>query len=336
MSRQGVVCGGAWCADHNNLVDRWPEQEAVATILSIERGGGGSGANMAVDLKKLGVPFPVEAIALVGDDADGLLLRRLCDELGIGTEQFHVVPGPTTAFTDVMSVHSGKRTFFHFHGTHDIVGPDHFDFGHTNARILHLGLPGVMATLDAPCGDDPSGWVTVLKQAKQMGLETNMELCSVTAERLARLARPCLPYLDFIIIDDYEAGAVAGIETVREEATDQAACAEAAKAILALGAVELAIIHFPEGCVAATRDGRLLHKPSVRVPLEDIAGTNGAGDAFAAGILFAVHEGWSLDDAVSLAHASAAASLRALTTTGSVVAWRECLALAARWGWRDT
>ena len=335
MSRQGIVCGGAWYVDRNKLIDRWPEQEALATILSEERQGGGNGANMSVDLKKLGAQFPVEAIALVGEDADGRFLKHLCDEFDIGTMQFHIAPDVTTAFTDVMSVRGGKRTFFHFHGTHDAIGPDHFDFARTNARILHLGLPGIFATLDAPYGADSSGWLTVLKRAKHAGMKTNIELCSFAAERLAQLVRPCLPFLDFVIIDDYEAGAVAGIETVRDGVVHPAACTEAAMAILALGTAQQVIVHYPAGCVAVTRDGQIVRKPSVRVPPEAIAGTNGAGDAFAAGILFAVHERWPLDEALTLAHASAAVSLRSVTTTGAVVDWRECLALAAQWGWRE-
>ena len=56
--------------------------------------------------------------------------------------------------------------------------------------------------------------------------------------------------------------------------------------------------------------------------------------AFAAGMLYGVHEGWSVDDALTLAHASAAASLRSLSTTGAVEPWRKCLELANEWGWR--
>jgi sugar/nucleoside kinase (ribokinase family) len=166
-------------------------------------------------------------------------------------------------------------------------------------------------------------------------MKTNIELCSVSAERVAHLVRPCLPFLDFVIIDDFEAGAVAGTETIHDGMVDPAACTKAAKGILASGAAELVIVHFPAGCVAVTRDGQVVGKPSVRVPQDAIAGTNGAGDAFAAGVLFAVHENWPLDEALTLAHACAAASLRSITTTGAVVDWRECLALAALWGWRE-
>ena len=51
-------------------------------------------------------------------------------------------------------------------------------------------------------------------------------------------------------------------------------------------------------------------------------GANGAGDAFAAGFLYGYHQGWSLDELVALAHAAAAASLRAISTTGSLEPWQ--------------
>ena len=63
-------------------------------------------------------------------------------------------------------------------------------------------------------------------------------------------------------------------------------------------------------------------------------GANGAGDAFAAGMIYGVHEDWPLENSLALAHATAACSLRSVTTSGSVVGWRETLKLADAWGWR--
>jgi two-component system cell cycle response regulator CpdR len=110
----------------------------------------------------------------------------------------------------------------------------------------------------------------------------------------------------------------------------------AAVALSAQSAAELVVVHFPHGCVAAARDGTVAIQPAVRVPREEIAGSNGAGDAFAAGILLGMHEKWPLADSLALAHASAAVSLRSITTNGSVENWKACLALAERWGWRET
>jgi sugar/nucleoside kinase (ribokinase family) len=94
-------------------------------------------------------------------------------------------------------------------------------------------------------------------------------------------------------------------------------------------------VHFPSGAIAVTRDGTVTRRPSVRVPQSAIVGANGAGDAFAAGRLYGLHEDWSLERCLALAHASAATSLRGASTTGTVERWQACLQLAEGWGWND-
>ncbi len=337
MARRGVLCGGAWCVDRNKLVNRWPDEESIAAILSAEQQGGGNGANASVDLKRLGAEFPVEAVGLVGNDADGRFLLALCRTMGIDATQMSVIEDVPTAYTDVMTVRdTGKRTFFYCAGSHDHLSPDHFRFDRTGVAILHLGLPGTHATMDRPWHDEPSGWVAVLKKARAAGIQTNLELCAIPGGRIVDLAGPCLPYLDYLVINDSEAGAVAGVSTVVAGRTDVEACVVAANTIRETSAAKLVVVHFPTGAIAVTRDGTTARKPAVRVPREVIKGTNGAGDAFASGILLAVHEGWPLAESLALANASAAASLRSVTTSGSVAPWRECLALAENWGWRES
>jgi sugar/nucleoside kinase (ribokinase family) len=71
----------------------------------------------------------------------------------------------------------------------------------------------------------------------------------------------------------------------------------------------------------------------VKVPQSSIVSANGAGDAFAAGMLYGLHEGWNVGRCLMLAHASAAASLRGASTTDTVESWQTCLQLAEGWGW---
>ncbi len=336
MPRTGIICGASWCVDRNKLIDHWPEQETISVIVAEERQGGGNGANASVDLRKLDAPFPVEAVGMVGDDEDGRLLLALCRDNGIDPRQMHRTTAVPTAYTEVMTVQpTGKRTFFYRAGTHNLVTPDHFDFSATSAAILHLGLPGTLAAMDAPWADEPSGWVAVLKKARAAGLRTNLELCPVPDAVNRALARPCLPHLDYLVINDAEAGAIADIVTVTGGRTDFAACEKAALAIREMSAVEIVVVHFPLGAIAVTRDGTVTRKPSVRVPPDAVKGSNGAGDAFASGMLIGIHEAWPLDRALALASATAAASLRSVTTNGAVEPWRTCLALADRWGWRE-
>ena len=31
--RHGIITGGTWCADHNKLVERWPNEEELVEII---------------------------------------------------------------------------------------------------------------------------------------------------------------------------------------------------------------------------------------------------------------------------------------------------------------
>jgi sugar/nucleoside kinase (ribokinase family) len=335
MDRNGILCGGAWCVDHNFTIDHWPEEETLARIISEKQHGGCPGHNMSTALKRLGASFPVEAIGLTGDDADARFLAEICDGLGINRSALDMRGGMATAQTIVMSVKpSGKRTFFYNAGAHALQTPDDFDFSKTAARIVHLGLPGLHEKLDAPWKGDASGWVTVLKKARDVGLKTNIELVSVQPDVIRAAALPMLPWLDTLIINDYEAGALTEIETVKGGRADPFACRTAAERLMAMSSLTLAAIHFPSGGIALSRSGERAELASVNVPQSALVSSNGAGDCFAAGLLFGHHENWPLAQSLKLAHACAASSLRSTTTTEAVLPWQDCLALAEQWGWR--
>lgn len=334
MQRRGFVTGGTWCADRNKLIDFWPSEDSVAEILAVELRGGGPGCNLAFDIRKLDPEMPVETIGLVGDDPEGRFLLEEAERHGVGRRQLRAVPGEITHYVDAYSSRrSGRRTHIYDQGVSARLTPDHFDLEATTGRIFHLGLPGLHRLMDGPWQGDANGWVTVLRRARAAGLATNLELASIPPERIHELVRPCLPELDYLIVNDTEIGAIAGMVTVQGDETDIDACTGAARAVLDGGVRQLVAVHFPRGAVAVTADGAVTWQPSVRVPQDVVVAANGAGDAFAAGTLYGVHEGWPVDRALRLGHAAAAASLRSMSTTDSVESWQACLALAEGWGW---
>lgn len=337
MTRRGILTGGTWCVDRNLLLDCWPDVDGRADILSTVIGGGGPGCNLAFAIRALDPAMPIATIALVGDDADGHLLMDMAEAHGIDHSHMATTRDAGTDYTLAFTTQvTGQRTHISHFGSSNLLTPDHFDFSGFNHRLFHLGLPGVHKLMDGPWGSDANGWVTTLRKARAAGFACNLELASIHPERIGELVRPCLPHLDYLIVNDAEIGGIAGIETVRERVTSPQACLEAAQAALEQGAMKLVVVHFPAGAVVASRDGRTITRPSVRVPPEEVKGANGAGDAFAAGFLYGIHEDWPIDEALALAHASAAVSLRSISTTGAIAAWSECLALANQWGWRDT
>jgi sugar/nucleoside kinase (ribokinase family) len=334
--RNGFVTGGTWCVDRNKLVTHWPGEDSIAEILSIETRNGGSASNLAIDMKRLDPAIFVETMGLVGDDDDGRYLIGEAEAYGIKHDQLVTTDQAATQFTDAFaSQETGRRTHIFYQGAAAELTPDHFDLARTRGRFFHLGMPGIHQKMDGPWGDAPNGWVAVLREAKKHGLKTNLELPSVDAAVLARVTRPCLPHLDYLIVNDHEIGAIAGERTVTDGTTDVEACVRAAQAALDRGSMFLVAVHFPRGGVIVSREGGVLRRPSLSVPPSEVAASNGAGDAFAAGMLYGIHEGWTPVDALALAHAVAAASLRAMSTVEGVEPWRKCLELAERWGWRD-
>ena len=310
-------------------IDAWPAEETLArAYASIERQGGGSAHNVSIDLKTLDPGMPVAGIGLLGRDADGDLLVKRAAAHGVDVAGLQRSELAATSFTDVMTVRgSGRRTFFHHPGTNDLLTPAHIRFDDNHARFLHLGLLGVHATLDAPWRAEPNGWVAVLKAARAAGLETSIELVSIEPARNRTLALPCLPYVDRLVVNDQEIGALAGIETIVDGAADANRCLDAARRVLELGAMSLVVVHFPAGAVGVDREGDVYRRDALALDPAEVVGSVGAGDAFAAGVLYALHEGRPVAAALALGHAVAATSLRSATTVDSVGTLAECEAL---------
>jgi sugar/nucleoside kinase (ribokinase family) len=334
--RRGVLSAGTFCVDFNKSIARWPDEDTSNEVLAIDRQGGGAGFNMALDLKRLDPDFPVEAMGVVGDDDLGRFLFAECDARGVNRAALHALPGGATMSVDAFNVEAnGRRTHFYHQGVAAEMTPEDFDFSSTRARILHLGLPGAHKAMDGSWRGEANGWVAVLRKARAVGLSANLELMTTRADRLADLGRPCLPHLDCLIVNDYEIGALAGREARRADgSTDPAAVARAIDDVLALGSMRWAAAHFPEGAIVGARDGSHFATGSVALPAGAVVGANGAGDAFAAGMLYGLHEQWPIVECLQLGHACAAASMRAVSTTAGVGTVSECRALAKQWGFR--
>jgi sugar/nucleoside kinase (ribokinase family) len=140
---------------------------------------------------------------------------------------------------------------------------------------------------------------------------------------------PALKHADYCIFNEFEAGKTAGFKTRQPDGTlDTVALRHAAGALLQLGVRELVVIHFPEGAFARTRKGEDFWQSSVKLPANYIAGMAGAGDAFCAGVLIGLHEGWDLPRSLLTGVCLAAASLSDPTCTAGVKSLASSLALS--------
>ena len=308
--RRGIVGAGNWILDTVKTIDRWPPEGELAQILSVDRAGGGGPCNVLFDLAALGTDLPLWGAGSLGDDANGAWLQNELAARKIDAAYMRRVSGTETSFTDVMSV-GGKRTFFHRGGGNDRFDIADLDAIDVPAKIVYLGYLLLLPGLDAPDAEFGTRAARGLANLRKRGYLTAVDLVSGSPEKFMSVVPPSLPHTDIFVINEIEAGYLLGAAIRRADGSlDDGLLRQAAGKLLELGVRELAAIHFPEGSVAVARSGEYCEMASCDVAKSEIVGTNGAGDAFFAGLLYAYHEGKSLPDMLRYASASARFNLR--------------------------
>ena len=152
---------------------------------------------------------------------------------------------------------------------------------------------------------------------KEKGYKTSVDVVSEEGDRYRKVILPCLKYTDYLIINEVEAGNCLGMSLRDAQGHITFSAAEAAaRELLALGVNDLVVIHFPEGGVAVSADGRSAVRASESPDPSQIVSTVGAGDAFCAGVLYSIHEGFDLDRMLLFANTSARFNLFSATSTG--------------------
>lgn len=338
-TRSGILAGGNWIIDQVKMVDIFPQRESLANIRSkVAYGTGGAPYNVLVDLAKVGVKFPLTAAGLVGKDAFGNQILADCKKLKIDTKYLKATASADTSYTDVMTEQSGgRRTFFHYRGANALWRGEDLDFTKTKAKIFHLGYLLLLDAMDEPDAKFGTKAARLLAAAQEAGLKTSVDTVSEDSDRFAKIVSPALKFCDYCVLNEIEAGKTTGFKIRQADGKlDTVALRHAAGALLQMGVKEVVVIHFPEGAFARTRKGDDVWQSSLKLADKHIAGTAGAGDAFCAGTLLGLHEGWELDQCLQTAVCLAAASLSDPTCTGGIKPLSACLALGKKFGYRPS
>ncbi len=335
-THSGLLAGGNWVIDQVKLIDIYPQPEQLANIRRQSVGTGGAPFNVLVDLAKSGAPFPLFGAGLVGKDALGEQVLDTCRSHNIDVRYLSGTPKAPTSYTDVMTEQGhGRRTFFHARGANALWRGADLDFNKVRPRIFHLGYLLLLDALDQPDPRFGTRAARLLAQAQEAGVKTSVDVVSEDSDRFARIVNPALRHVDYCILNEIEAAKTTGFKIRQPDGPlDTVALRHAAGALLQRGVGELVVIHFAEGAFARTRRGEDFWQPSLRVPQKAIGGTAGAGDAFCAGVLLGLHEGWELQRALLTGVCVAAASLSDATCTAGVKSLNSSLALARKYGVR--
>jgi len=332
MQRQGILTAGNFLVDYIKLIDGYPAEDMLTIIRSQTRSNGGGPYNMATNLSLMNVSFPVYAAALLGEDDNG---RWILDDLqsrGTDTSLVRFTKERGTSFTDVMSnQRNGRRTFFHDPGTNALFDGSQVDFEETTAKIVHLGLLMILEKMDSFADDGETYAAHFLGRASAAGLITSIDLVSTEHPRFRDIALSSLRYTDYAIINELEASRILGRTIPSDSIPDiQSATVD----LIRLGVRRAAVVHTEHGAFLSTAEGQFISRPALNLPEGFIQGANGAGDAFATGFLFGIHEDWTLEKSLDLGICAAAACLSDPTPSNGLRPLPDLLELSIKFGFR--
>ncbi len=303
-NKKGIAVAGTILVDKINEISVYPQSGELTQILSVQKSVGGCVPNVAIDLKKICPNIDIYAIAKVGNDEDGEYINSVLKAENVNVCGVTVSQNEKTSFTDVMSITGGQRTFFTYAGASAKFGLDDIDFENINPEILHLGYFLLLEKVDNGDG------IKILQKAKELGIKTSIDLVSENSDRYS-LVLPCLPYTDYLIINELEAGKLAGIEPTNENLE------KIAYKLKELGVKEKVVIHKPDCSVCLSNSG-FSYLPSYSLPAGYIKGTTGAGDAFCAGVLVGIYKGLNDIEIMEFASACAVMALGSTDATSGL------------------
>lgn len=319
MERKGIISVGNWVVDAIKFIGVYPTKGNLTSITGVDEGLGGCAHNVLVDLAHLGSGLPLYAGGCIGNDDHGRMCLDACAEFGIDASNVHVLDGESTSYTDVMTETCGgaARTFFHYRGANARLGVDDVLSCDCPAKIFHLGYLLLLDELDK---EDPEYGVAAaraLDGLQKKGYKTSVDVVSEEGDRYRKVILPCLKYTDYLIINEVELGNCLG-RSMRDADGNilEEEVKKGAVELLDAGVGSLVVIHYPEGGVAASKCGKVVAAPSYSPAREEIISTVGAGDAFCAGALYAIHEGYTLEELLKFASACARFNLFSTTSTG--------------------
>ncbi len=342
-----IVCGHL-CLDllpqmeHIRLNDL-PSPGRLFEVGSLAVSTGGAVSNTGLALHRLGVN--VRLMSNVGDDLIGRAIRAFLESRDPALGQsIRIKNDQASSYTIVLSPERADRIFLHCTGTNAAFASVDVDYDLVGqAKIFHLGYPPLLPSLIA---DDGVDLERLFRLAHEAGAVTSLDTTlpdsgGVTGQAdWSKILARTLPYVDIFVPSikeiifmlrraDYERWQSDLMTHISVSYLDDLADQLFALGVSALtgfklgeygiylcGSKSVALDDLP--IVAAEWLNRRVWHPAFAVK---VAGTTGAGDAAYAGLLAALLNGLSVDEAARWACAVGACCVEAPDATSGVRTW---------------
>ncbi len=302
-----VICLGILVADiFSSPMDSLPKAGELKITEQFLLSAGGCAANTAACLRRL--DRTVTVLGKVGRDAFGDFVLSDLERLGIETSSIQRSPTRHTSETFILNVRGEDRRYLHHIGANADFSLADVDFSVLqDARILYVGGYCAMPSFS------PAELAELFREAKVKSLTTVLDVV-VPAGAKASLndVAAALPYTDYFLPNEDESQALTGLAAPREQAEAFSRLNPHCTIVITQG---------PRGSMA--KQGKRFVETK-GFAMDSIDGS-GAGDAFAAGLITGLLEGWPLERTLRFASAVGASCTTAVGCTAGVFHFDEAV-----------
>lgn len=311
MNKKGIAVAGNVLVDVVKNIDSYPNIGMLSYISDVSYSVGGCVSNVAINLAKIDGNIPISVVGKLGADENGWYVQQTIKKYGINTDMLYFSNQAPTSFSDVMSLPMGDRTFFYQKGTNAEFSPQDIDIRHLECDILHIGYILLLDKFDEEDNEYGTVMARFLHDVQKRGIKTSIDVVSDNSADYGKKIIPALKYSDYVIINEIECCKIWNTEAYKADGSlDRDALISAMEKTVKSGVGEKLIVHSKETSFimdAKTLD--FLELASLLIPENEIKGSVGAGDAFCAGSLYGLYNGFSDMEILEFASSAAACNL---------------------------
>lgn len=331
--KKGIAIAGSIITDIVKSIDTYPKIGMLSYVTDTQYAVGGCVPNTAINLAKIDKSIPVYALGKVGADENGRYIISQLLKNGVAVDGISYSSTAMTSYCDVMSMPTGERTFFHKKGANAEFSPEDVDIASLNCDILHIGYLLLLDRFDKPHKEYGTVMAEFLHKVQQSGIKTSIDVVSNSTVDFGETIIPALRYCNYAIMNEIEATSIWNLDAYDENgelAYDN--IRTSMERMVASGVKDKVIVHSKRCSFALNaKTGDFTQVPSLQIPNEMIKGSVGAGDAFCAGCLYGIYNGFSDEQLLEFASAAAACSLFAANSTDGMRAKAEILEIAQKY-----
>ncbi len=335
--RKGITIAGNILTDIVKNIDCYPKIGMLSNIRDISKAVGGCAPNTAIDLSKIDRSIPISVVGRIGDDEYGSFVLSQLSRHNIDCERISVSEKKPTSFSDVMSLPSGERTFFHTRGANAEFSPEHIDISSLNSVILHIGYILLLDCFDQEDPEYGTVMARFLHDVQEHGIKTSVDVVSDSMADYKSKILPALRYCNYVILNEVESSMLSDLPPYKPDGELHIEnIKQTMKFMASQGIKDKIIIHCKQaGFCYDVPTGNFTVVPSLNIPSSEIKGSVGAGDAFCAGSLYGIYNHYEDEHILRFAALAAACNLFEENSTDGMKSKEEIEKMSEKYGWRE-